>query len=130
MSFKTDIEEAIDALHDELTDADLGAPTFTWKNVEVECVPNQLNKGVVVISGGAEMVIGFTLVVRRDNFRSADSTIITVDSELYTADDNLPHPVAGRELTFRGRNYRILTATEDSSRAYYKLDLANKHSGR
>ena len=130
MSFKTDIEEAIDTLHDELTDADLGAPTFTWKNVEVECVPNQLNKGVEIGAGGAEMTIGFTLVVKRNNFLSADDTIQTVDSELITSDNGRPHPVRGMSLIFRGRSYKILMATEDSSRAYYKLDLANKHSGR
>jgi hypothetical protein len=125
MSFKTDIESALTELETEL-----GTETFTWKNAEVPCVPNLLNRGTVVISGGHEAVIGFTLTVRKSNFLSVDSTLVTVDSELVTMDNNRPHPVTGRHLDFRGKSYKILTATEDSSRAYYKLDLADKHSGR
>lgn len=125
MSFKTDIAGALEELEETL-----GAETFTWKGAEVPCVPNQLNRGTVIIIGGAERVISFTLVVRKAHFLSADSTLVTVDSELWTADSNMPHPVAGRDLEFRGKAYKILTATEDSSRAYYKLDLADKNSGR
>lgn len=125
MSFKTDIAAALEELEDTL-----GTETFTWKGAEVPCVPNQLNRGTLIIVGGAERTIDFTLVVRKAHFLSADSTIVTVDSDLWTADSNMPHPVAGKDLEFRGKAYRILTATEDSSRAYYKLDLADKHSGR
>lgn len=126
MSFKTDIEDALTELETEL-----GAETFLWKETaEVPCVPNQLNRGTVVVMGGHEAIVGFTLTVRKSHFLSVDSTLQTVDSELVTMDNNMPHPVAGRHLTFRGKSYKILTATEDSSRAYYKLDLADKHSGR
>lgn len=125
MSLRDDIAGALEELEDEL-----GAETFTWKGAEIPCVPNLLNRGAVVVSGGFEATVNFTLVVRKENFISADSTLVTVDSELYTMDSNKPHPVAGRTLTFRGKTYKILTATEDPSRAYYKLDLGDRNSGR
>jgi FKBP-type peptidyl-prolyl cis-trans isomerase 2 len=125
MTFKSDIESAISFLEDEL-----GSEAFTWKGAEVPCVPNLMSRGTVLMIGGHEAEIGFTLVVRKANFLSADSSLTTVDSELVTMDNNMPHPVAGRHLVFRGKNYKILTATEDSSRAYYRLDLADKHSGK
>jgi hypothetical protein len=129
MSFRDDIAGGLEELEDELSFAG-EVQTFTWKGAEIPCVPNQLNRGTVVVSGGFEAVVGFTLNVRRSNFLSADDTLTTVDGELWSADANRPHPVAGRTLTFRGKSYKILTATEDSSRAYYKLDLADRHSGR
>jgi hypothetical protein len=125
MSLRDDIAGALEELEDEL-----GAETFTWKGAEIPCVPNLLNRGALVVSGGFEATVNFTLVVRKENFISADSTLVTVDSELYTMDSNKPHPVAGRTLTFRGKTYKILTATEDPSRAYYKLDLGDRNSGR
>jgi hypothetical protein len=129
MSFRTDISDALGELEDELAFAG-ETQTFTWKRAEIPCVPNQLNRGTVVVSGGAEAVVGFTLNVRRENFFSVDDTLTTVDGEAWTSDGNKPHPVAGRTLIFRGKTYKILTATEDSSRAYYKLDLADRNSGR
>lgn len=126
MSFQDDIADCLSEL-----EVELGSETFTWVNtLEVECVPNLMARGTVVVSGGHEAVVGFTLVVRKSHFLSVDSTLITVDSELHTMDGSRPHPVTGRHLTFRGKQYKILTATEDPSRAYYKLDLADKHSGR
>lgn len=129
MSFRDDIAGVLEEFEDALAFGG-EVQTFTWKGAEIPCVPDQLNRGAVVVSGGHELTVGFTLRVRRDNFQSADDTLTTVDSELVTMDSNVPHPVAGRTLTFRGKSYKILTATEDSSRAYYKLDLGDRNSGK
>ena len=129
MSFKSDIEAGLEEIEEELAVAGV-KETFTWKGAEVPCVPNLLNRGALVVSGGHEATVGFTLVVRKSNFLSVDTTLYTADTELFTMDNNKPHPVAGRSLDFRGKNYKILTATEDPSRAYYKLDLADRNSGR
>lgn len=129
MSFQSDIADCLDELVTELTGT-LGAPTFTWKGVEVPCVPDESSRGTMAVSGGHEDIIALKIRVKRSHFRSVDTTLETVDSELITMDNNMPHPVAGRTTVFRGKDYKILTASEDSSRAFYKLELGDKHSGR
>lgn len=108
-----------------------GTPeTFTWKGVEVACVPTSIRRGLTIEVGGNFFEIDCTLFVRRNNFITADSTLITVDSELYTADSDLPTPVSGRTIVFRGRTYKILTARESGPRSHYELAIADNGSGR
>lgn len=100
-----------------------GDETFTWKNAEVPCVARTLNA-----TNGWEtgpLVDGSTLrlYVLKENFLTVDSTLVTVDSELFTADSDMPHPVAGRKLTFRGKEWRISAAREAGTRSHYELDL-------
>ena len=102
-----------------------GSQTFTWKTVEVACTPSSLRVGQAIAVGGHEEEITLTLFVRRSHFITADSTLITIDSNLFTADSHMPHPVAGRTLTFRGQLYRILAAREPASRSHYELDLGD-----
>lgn len=101
---------------------------FTWKAIGIPCIANTISRGTVVTLGGFEAEIRFTLIVRRDNFFSADDTLITVDTELFTADDDRPHPVAGRTLIFRGWTYRILRAAEAPGRGHYALDLGDPNT--
>ena len=121
-------------LGDEISDALVemesltGNQTFTWKGIEVLCVPSSLRLGQVIAVGGHEEEITLTLIVRRGHFLTADSTLITIDSELFTSDSHMPHPVAGRTLTFRGKLYRILAAREPAPRASYELDLGDPHA--
>ena len=102
-----------------------GSQTFTWKGVEVVCVPSSLRVGQTIGVGGHEEEITLTLFVRRAHFVTADSTLITVDSNLYTMDSHMPTPVAGRTLAFRGVTYRILAAREPAARAHLELDLGD-----
>ena len=130
MSFRDDIAGGLEELNEAIT----GGPetgTFTWKDtVEIPCVPGMIGRSAVAVPGGHEIVVQASILVLHSNFLSADSTIHTVDSELYTVDNNRPHPVAGRTLTYRGKEYRILTVLASPCRTYYKLDLADKNSGR
>jgi hypothetical protein len=130
MSFKTDIEGALDELQGEIAST-ANPATFTWRDtVEVPCVPGLAMRASIVSPGGHEAVIQFALNVKFSEFRSVDSTIITVDSELYTMDEDRPHPVMGRHLIYNGKTYKILSAGRDASGAYYKLELGDKNSGR
>ncbi len=125
MSFKTDIEGAIYELEMDLRHEDGTLPSFIWKGATVPCVPSSLEAGNVIDVGGKMEQIVFTLHVRRAQFLTADSTIVYVDSELITADNTTPTPVVGKTLTFRGKARRILTVTEDSSKAYLKIILGS-----
>ena len=112
-----------DALHH--IEGQLGDQTFTWKGNEVTCVPSGLRAGQVIAVGGFQKEIQLSLIVRRDNFISMDSTLHTVDSILFTMDNDMPHPVAGKKTTFRGKEYRILSAKESAPRSHYELDLGD-----
>jgi hypothetical protein len=103
----------------------LGNQTFTWKGAEVICCPSGLRAGQSVELGGFMREIQLTLIVRKDHFITADSTLVTVDSVLVTMDSDMPHPVAGKKLTFRGKSYRILAAKEAATRSHYELDLGD-----
>ena len=129
MSFKSDIEAGLEEIEEELSVAGV-KETFTWKGAEVPCVPDQLEAGTILESGGKAWEINFRLRVRKSHFLTVDTTLVTADSELYTMDNNRPHPVAGRRMIFRGRDFKIHRAGEDSSRAYYTIVLISPHSGR
>ncbi len=123
MSFKSDIEGTIDEMEIQLRHEDGSLPSFIWKNATVPCVPSLLDAGNEISIGGKFEKVAFTLHVRRVQFLTADSTIVTVDSELITADNLTPTPVVGKTIVFRGKTRRILSASEDASKAYFKLQI-------
>lgn len=106
-------------------------PVFTWRGtVEVKCIPNMALRGSVVVIGGQEVTVQFSLNVLAEYFLTVDTTLITVDTTLYTVDNELPRPVSGMFLKFRGKDYRVLSAALDPTGVYYSLILGDKHSGR
>ena len=129
MTIREQQANSIDWLRERLDPE--GGESFTWQDtITVPCIVDTLLRGLELHPGGKRNTVVFTLRVKRSEFLTADSSLITVDSELWTADDTGRHPVAGKTLVFRGKTYRIGTASEDGSRAYYKLDLVDPHSGR
>jgi hypothetical protein len=66
-----------------------------------------------------------TVFIRKGHFVTADNTIITVDTDLFTADNASPRPRAGKICEFRGQEWRILLVHEDPSGAYLKLHLGS-----
>jgi hypothetical protein len=104
-----------------------GSETFTWKQAQVLCVARTLNATNAWEMGGLADLSTLRLYVRKENFLTADSTLITVDSDLWTVDSDMPHPVAGRTLTFRGKVWRINSAREGATRAHYELDLMDSN---
>jgi len=105
-----------------------GNQTFTWKSSEVPCVPSDARVGITLSQGGFERTVELSLIVRRNEFLSIDTTLITIDSDLWTADSDKPHPVAGRKLIFRGKTYRIVQARESAARSHYVLDLTDANA--
>ncbi len=128
MQFRNEIQSDLRRMENEIGSGT--SPTFTWKGVEVACVPTRSERGIEISNRGNMVEISLTLIVRRDHFLTADSTLITVDSELYTSDNLTPRPVAGRTLVFRGVTYRIITAKEVAPQSHYELTLADSHSNR
>jgi hypothetical protein len=108
-----------------------GSQTFTWKETEIPCVPSSLQRGMVIEIGGNPREVQLSLYARLQHFLTADDTItVTSDSELVTADNDLPVPLALQHLQFRGRTYLILTATQSGPQSHVVLHLADPNSGR
>ncbi len=102
-----------------------GQQTFTWKGAEVYCTPSGLRYGTTLTLGGFEYAVQLTLFVRKDHFLTVDTTLVTVDSILYTTDNDMVVPVTGRKCTFRGKVYRIIGCRESGPRSHFELDLAD-----
>jgi hypothetical protein len=105
-----------------------GNPTFTWHGTEVPCTPSTLRRGQPIEVGGHTAEVTMTLYVRRDQYFTVDSTLTSVNGDLWfgiTTDTHKPRPVAGRKLVFQGREYRILSAREPSPRSHYELELGD-----
>lgn len=121
MSFKGAISGALRVLN-----VALGRPTFTWKGTaEVPCVPNSDTEGSVVIIGGKELAIDFSLFVLQSEFITVDSTLHTVDGTLWTVDNDRPHPVTGMTLVYIGQTYRIFRVKSMPDRSSYRLDVGD-----
>jgi len=105
--------------------ADLESPTFTWREASVPCVPNTLGIGSIVSDGGYEMTVSLTLFVDRAEFLTADSTLVTIDSELYTMDDDRPTPVTGKVITYQGAERRIAKTMQTADGACIILMCAD-----
>lgn len=118
------------------THGHLGNPTFTWKGtIEIPCTRSTERRGAAFVTGGVEVDILFSLHVEFDEFFSMDTALHTVDSELWTADDDRPHPVVGRTLVFIGREYKIVRVDNfrtdhAANKGFYILDLADPNAGR
>lgn len=89
-----------------------GNPTFTWKGLAVPCVVNNYARGTVLVVGGFEVRCDCRVFVKKENFLTADSTLVTIDSELFTMDNDKPQPVAGRTLVLAGQRLRIERAED------------------
>ena len=108
--------------------ADLESPTFTWRNASVPCVPNTLGIGSIVSDGGYEMTVSLTLFVDRDEFLSADSTLVSVDSELFTADNGQRTPVTGKTIIYLGATRRIAKTMQTADGACIILMCADANA--
>ena len=96
--------------------------------VDVPCVPGMLSDADRLIEGGFEDRSAIVVLVRTGHFISADMTTITVDSDLFTADNSVPRPHAKKRCSFRGRTWKIESAGEDATRAYLRLAISPSNS--
>ena len=122
------IRDGIDELMIDLSDADLTTPKFTWKTVGIDCIPMMADTGALLVIGGLESTFTCSLIVRIRDFLSADSTLVTADSDIYTVDSGVPVPLVGKLVTFRQKSQRILMTSIDASSAFIKITLGNPNS--
>ena len=91
----------------------MGKPSFLWKNRAIACTPSTLSESNAIAMGGVEETVTLTLYCLMSEFRSvvtADSTLLTIDSELFTMDlDGQRKPVVGRKVTFAGSDHRVMS---------------------
>lgn len=131
----------------------MGNPSFIWQGQLVRCLPAAITDTNSVISGGFQDNVQARILVKFADWRLADSTLVTVDATVWSADvgsnaDRLLQenggllfqentdrilisfgrmiPVVGRLVTYDGRQLRIMSAKRDGSGAYYALELGAK----
>lgn len=131
----------------------MGNPSFIWQGQLVRCLPAAITDTNSVISGGFQDNVQARILVKFSDWRLADSTLVTVDATVWSADvgsnaDRLLQengglllqentdrilisfgrmiPVVGRVVTYDGRQLRIMSAKRDGSGAYYALELGAK----
>jgi len=131
----------------------MGNPSFIWQGQLVRCLPAAITDTNSVISGGFQDNVQARILVKLSDWRLADSTLVTVDATVWSADvgsnaDRLLQenggllfqentdrilisfgrmiPVVGRLVTYDGRQLRIMSAKRDGSGAYYALELGAK----
>lgn len=131
----------------------MGNPSFLWQGQLVRCLPAAITDANSVISGGFQDNVQARILVKFSDWRLADSTLVTVDATVWSADvgsnaDRLLQenggllfqentdrilisfgrmiPVVGRLVTYDGRQLRIMSAKRDGSGAYYALELGAK----
>ncbi len=131
----------------------MGNPSFIWQGQLVRCLPAAITDTNSVISGGFQDNVQARILVKFSDWRLADSTLVTVDATVWSADvgsnanrllqengslilqENTDRllttfgrmiPVVGRLVTYDGRQLRIMSAKRDGSGAYYALELGAK----
>jgi len=105
----------------------LGNPVFQWKGKDIPCAPSTMDVGSVIVSGGFEMTVSAVLRVERSEFMSADSTLVSVDSEAWTADNETPTPMSGKRCSYQGRACRVARTTFSPSGAFLTIYLADEN---
>jgi len=131
----------------------LGSPMFIWEGSSIRCIPAAVNDANTPVAGGFQDNVASRILVKFSDWKTFDSTLVSMDSTLYTLDqgtefsrllqengfyllqentDRLaltfckPRPVVGRTLVYQGRTLRILSCRVDASGAYYSLELGAK----
>jgi len=112
----------------------LGAPVLYWRGVPISCVPGSLTDLNSVVMGGFTDGLVARLIVTDADWNAADQTnFLLLESGSYLQLESLSKiimslgtttPIVGRTVTYLGRTLRIVSATQDSSDCFYRIDLA------
>ena len=78
--------------------------TCSWNTQTLPVVASQLQRGAIIVIGGAEVSIGLTLYIDQSKITSGT-------------------PASGQVLTFKSVQYRIARATRSSSDSHWKIEL-------
>jgi hypothetical protein len=131
----------------------LGAPMFIWEGSSIRCIPANVMDANTPVPGGFQDNVSSRILVKFSDWKTCDSTLVSMDTTLYTLDQGTefsrllkedgfyllqestdrialtfckPRPVVGRTLVYQGRTLRILSCRVDASGAYYSLELGAK----
>ena len=117
-----------------LLNSALGAPVLYWRGVPISCVPGSLTDLNSVVMGGFTDGLVARLIVTDADWNAADQTnFLLLESGSYLQLESLSKiilslgtttPLVGRTVTYLGRTLRIVSATQDSSDCFYRIDLA------
>jgi hypothetical protein len=105
--------------------------SFTWTRrdgttAQVLCVPAMDREANAPIIGGFDDTGGTVLYVQFRDWLTADSTLVSVDSTLWTADNNgKERSVVGRTVGFNGSTLRITACAVAPTGSHYELTLAS-----
>ena len=112
----------------------LGAPVLYWRGVPISYVPGSLTDLNSVVMGGFTDGLVARLIVTDADWNAADQTnFLLLESGSYLQLESLSKiilslgtttPIVGRTVTYQGRTLRIVSATQDSSDCFYRIDLA------
>ena len=131
----------------------LGSPMFIWEGSSIRCIPAAVTDSNTPVAGGFQDNVASRILVKFSDWKPCDSTLVSMDTTLYTLDQGTtfsrlqredsgfvllentdrvaltfckPRPVVGRTLVYQGRTLRILSCRVDASGAYYSLELGAK----
>lgn len=131
----------------------LGSPMFIWEGSSIRCIPANVLDANTPVPGGFQDNVSSRILVKFSDWKTWDSTLVSMDTTLYTLDQGTtfsrlqredtgfvllentdrialtfckPRPVVGRTLVYQGRTLRILSCRVDASGAYYSLELGAK----
>ena len=117
-----------------LLNSALGTPVLYWRGVPISCVPGSLTDLNSVVMGGFTDGLVARLIVTDADWNAADQTqSVLMESGSFLLLENLSRialslgtttPIVGRTVTYLGRTLRIVSATQDSSDCFYRIDLA------
>lgn len=131
----------------------LGAPMFIWEGSSIRCIPAAITDANNPVPGGFQDNVTSRVLVKFSDWKTCDSTLVSMDTTLYTLDQGTtfsrlqredagfvllentdrialtfckPRPVVGRTIVYQGRTLRIMSCRVDASGAYYSLELGAK----
>ena len=117
-----------------LLNSALGTPVLYWRGVPISCVPGSLTDLNSVVMGGFTDGLVARLIVTDADWNAADQTnFLLLESGSYLQLESLSKiilslgtttPIVGRTVIYLGRTLRIVSATQDSSDCFYRIDLA------
>lgn len=125
MSLKTELESALQEIESDLGSEQVTLNLVGGDALNVPVVPNGVSDSTIVQIGPLAEQVSEVVFIRTGHFLTADNTEVTVDSDLFTADNSTARPRSGKTCTFRGRTMRIITTEEDGTRAYIKVFLGS-----
>lgn len=87
---------------------------------------SDLTAGTTIVVGGQEENVTARLFVRISDLLNVDASLVAISDALYDTDtDGRLVPISGMTITFRGQNYRVLSAVKSADAGHYVMSLGS-----